>query len=72
MDDFYHCPVCGHIPWTSVYIDKYSDVVGCDNCVKVKNPEDMLEEDEENRWLLDYDLEYDSRKEEQLLKDEKI
>lgn len=38
----YTCPVCGHTADECVYVFKNGDVIGCENCVKEKSPEDMI------------------------------
>ena len=32
------CPVCGEIMGDTAYVDKDGDILGCENCVTVKNP----------------------------------
>lgn len=38
----YYCPVCGDRVYESVFVDDGGDVIGCENCVKEKEPHEVL------------------------------
>ena len=39
----YYCPVCGEKVLETVYIDNSGNVIGCENCVETKEPEEMID-----------------------------
>ena len=43
----YYCPVCDAEVFETVYVDENKEVVGCENCVKEKEPYEVLEGEEE-------------------------
>ena len=40
----YYCPVCGEEISETVYVSEDGEVVGCDNCVEAKEPQEVLDE----------------------------
>ena len=40
----YYCPVCGELVEDRVYVSTDGDILGCENCVKEKDPREMLED----------------------------
>lgn len=43
----YFCPVCGEEVLEVVYVDNLGNVLGCENCAQIKEPWEMLEDDED-------------------------
>lgn len=43
----YYCPVCGEAVFEVVYVDDLGTVLGCENCAQIKEPWEMLEDDED-------------------------
>ena len=39
----FFCPVCGEEIEDTVFVDKDDDVIGCESCVKMKNPYEVFE-----------------------------
>ena len=39
----YFCPICGEKVFETVYVDNSGDVIGCENCVSMKEPEEVLD-----------------------------
>ena len=39
------CPVCG-AETDTLYVDKFANVVGCDNCIHTKDAWELLDEEE--------------------------
>lgn len=39
----YYCPICGHEVYETVFVDNDGDVIGCENCVEIKEPHEVLE-----------------------------
>ena len=39
----YYCPICGDEVIENVYISTDGEVIGCENCVQVKDPEDVFD-----------------------------
>lgn len=42
-DITYYCPLCGDEVQETVYVTSDGDVIGCENCVEAKDPEDVLD-----------------------------
>lgn len=42
-EEKYYCPICGEEVFESVYVMADGDVVGCENCIQNKYPEDVLD-----------------------------
>ena len=40
----YYCPVCGELVEDRVYVSTDGDILGCENCVKEKDPREMIED----------------------------
>ena len=38
----YHCPVCGAEIEDAVYVYRNGDIVGCERCIKEKEPSEVL------------------------------
>ena len=43
QDRTYYCPVCGDEVEENVFITLDGEVIGCENCVQAKDPEDILD-----------------------------
>ena len=43
-EEEYYCPVCGELVEDRVYVSTDGDILGCENCVKEKDPREMLED----------------------------
>lgn len=43
-EEYYYCPVCGEEVYETVFVSNDGDVLGCDNCAKIKEPWEMLKE----------------------------
>lgn len=42
-EEEYFCPCCGRAIYETVYVDKQNGLVlGCDQCIEGKSPEDVL------------------------------
>ena len=41
----YFCPVCGEEVLESVFVANDGEVLGCDNCAQIKEPNEMLEDE---------------------------
>ncbi len=39
----FYCPVCGEVATETVYVDNNGNVIGCENCVETKEPEELIE-----------------------------
>ena len=39
----YYCPVCGEEVYSTVYVDKGGDVIGCEHCAEIKEPYEVIE-----------------------------
>lgn len=46
-DEHYYCPVCGKEAYESVFVDSGDNVIGCDRCVEIKEPHEILRGEEE-------------------------
>lgn len=42
----YYCPVCGREVYETVYVSNSGEVLGCDNCAQIKEPWEMLEDED--------------------------
>ena len=42
----YYCPVCGKEVCETVYVSNSGEVLGCDNCAQIKEPWEMLEDED--------------------------
>ena len=40
----YFCPICGEEVTETIYVSTEGDILGCENCVKVKEPSEVLGE----------------------------
>ncbi len=49
-EEHYICPICGQEVYEAVYVSNDGEVIGCDNCAQIKEPWEMLEEDEESEY----------------------
>ena len=38
----YYCPICGEEVYESVYVANAGDVLGCENCAQIKEPDEMI------------------------------
>ena len=43
-EDEYYCPVCGEQVYETLYISNDGDIVGCENCITTKEPNEVLGE----------------------------
>ena len=41
----YYCPVCGEEVFETLYVDEARTVIGCENCVVIKEPYEVLEDE---------------------------
>ena len=39
----YYCPICGEEVYEAVFVDKDGDAIGCDRCVEIKEPHEVLD-----------------------------
>lgn len=39
----YYCPICFEKVTETVFVDNDGEVVGCENCVEIKEPHEVLE-----------------------------
>ena len=42
----YYCPVCGSKVYETVYVSNDGEVVGCDNCTQIKEPWEMIDDED--------------------------
>lgn len=40
----YYCPVCGEEVIETAYVAADGEVVGCESCISLKDPEDVLDD----------------------------
>ena len=38
----YYCPICGNEVYETVFVDNSGDVIGCENCAEIKEPHEVL------------------------------
>jgi hypothetical protein len=43
-DTEYYCPVCGELVEDRIYISAEGDILGCENCIREKDPREMIED----------------------------
>lgn len=48
--DKYFCPVCGREVYEIVYVNNEGDVIGCENCAQIKEPWEMISDDDEGDY----------------------
>ena len=41
-DKIYYCPICGEEVYESVFVDNSGNILGCDNCIQIKEPHEVL------------------------------
>ena len=41
----YYCPICGKEVYEAVFLDNSGSVIGCDNCVEIKDPHEVLDDE---------------------------
>jgi hypothetical protein len=41
----YYCPVCGELLDDTLYVDTVGEIVGCDSCVSIRHPGEVLSDD---------------------------
>jgi hypothetical protein len=49
----YYCPICGEEVYETVFVSNDGEVIGCENCAQIKEPCDMIkdnDDDEYERW----------------------
>ena len=39
----YYCPICGKEIYETVFVDNSGDVIGCENCVDTKEPQEVFD-----------------------------
>lgn len=44
-DIHYYCPVCKEEVYEAVFVDNDGDVIGCDNCVEIKEPHEVIDDE---------------------------
>lgn len=44
-DDEYYCPVCGEEVDDTIYVSLDGEIVGCENCVRARDPREMPRND---------------------------
>ena len=40
----YYCPVCGEQVFETLYVSNNNEVIGCENCVILKEPGEVLDD----------------------------
>lgn len=43
----YYCPICGEEVLEAVYVSDDGTVLGCENCAQIKEPWEVLDDDED-------------------------
>ena len=46
----YICPVCGEEVYETVFVSNDGEVLGCDNCAHIKEPCDMIEDNDDAEY----------------------
>ena len=41
----YFCPVCGEEVFEAVFVANDGEILGCDNCAHIKEPNEILEDE---------------------------
>ena len=41
----YFCPVCGEEVFEAVFVANDGEILGCDNCAHIKEPNELLEDE---------------------------
>ena len=41
----YYCPICGEEIFETVFVSDDGEVIGCENCVKTKEPYEVFEDE---------------------------
>ena len=41
----YYCPNCGKEVFETLYVDNHREILGCENCVEIKEVEEILEDE---------------------------
>ena len=41
----YYCPICGGEVFETVFVDNNKEVIGCENCAKIKEPYEVLDDE---------------------------
>ena len=41
----YFCPVCGEEVFEAVFVANDGEILGCDNCAQIKEPNEILEDE---------------------------
>ena len=57
----YFCPVCGEEVYETIFVTNDGEVLGCENCAQIKEPCDMIQEEEDPRADEAYEDWRDSR-----------
>ena len=46
----YYCPICGEAVSETVFVSNDGEVLGCDNCAQIKEPCDMIEDNDDAEY----------------------
>ncbi len=38
----YYCPICGEEVYESIYVNNEGEVIGCENCAQIKEPNEVF------------------------------
>ena len=41
----YYCPICDAEVYEAVFVNSNGDVIGCDNCVEIKEPHEVIDDE---------------------------
>ena len=41
----YYCPICGEEVYDTVFITGSGDIVGCENCIELKEPYEVFDDE---------------------------
>lgn len=63
----YYCPICGEEVYEVVYVTNDGVVLGCENCAQIKEPCDMIQDDEDARADEEYEYWREKKLEDKLL-----
>ena len=44
-EPIYYCPICGEEVCETVFVSNDGEVLGCDNCAHIKEPQEMLRDE---------------------------
>ena len=44
-DIHYYCPICNMEAYETVFVNSDGEVIGCDNCVEIKEPHEVIDDE---------------------------